>query len=67
MSFLRLPIFYTPNPERIFTTDEEIKTHTHPLSYCSSCGYVLGNDGCCDNDECSEPDTDDQREQGGWY
>jgi len=35
-------------------SDDEIQTHTHALSLCPSCGYVLCSCGNCHSQECNE-------------
>lgn len=45
MKFLNLPTLATANVY-------EIGDNTDFLRFCPGCGYVLGNDDLCHNDEC---------------
>jgi hypothetical protein len=62
MRFLHLPNFAT-------TEVHEIGDNTDFLRFCPGCGYVLGNDDLCYNDECgtvidAEPSNQQQQIEG---
>ena len=42
-------------PPKSLPTEEELQQMTHPLNFCTECGYVLCSCGNCHNSElCNE-------------